>query len=101
MRILVQVTLDKAIAVHCTAVYYYRVVSLPMPIEGLHTKGTGTAPAWIPQDSSTDPLSSFNALLRLTLCIILRLLLCLICCKTLNSLRQYSSNDPFREGVNN
>ena len=94
MRILVQVTLDKAIAVQCTAVYYYIV-------EGLHTKGTGTAPAWIPQDSSTDPLSSFNALLRLTLCIILRLLLCLICCKTLNSLRQYSSNDPFREGVNN
>ena len=87
MRILVQVTLDKAIAVHSTAVYYYRVVSLPMPIEGLHTKGTGTAPAWIPQDSSTDPLSSFNALLRLTLpltiCCILCLILRLILCKTL------------------
>ena len=33
------------------------------------------APAWIPQDSSTDLLSSFNALLRLTLPLILRLIL--------------------------
>ena len=49
-----------------------------MPIEGLHTKGTGTAPAWIPQDSSTDPLSSFNALFRLILRLILRLTLRII-----------------------
>ena len=31
----------------------------------LHTKGASTAPAWIPADSSTDPLSSFNVLFRL------------------------------------
>ena len=40
---------------------------IPRYCRVLHTKGTGTAPAWIPEDSSTDPLSSFNALLRLTL----------------------------------